>query len=94
MGTVVDRNTLKAMIMEILSKDKELCKDVLDEIVKENSVNGDNNSVFVKDLEESVSINSSKADIEDEKSSISEDELDYWVAEHFKEYDAVFKALA
>lgn len=37
MGTVVDRNTLKAMIMEILSKDKELCKDVLDEIVKENS---------------------------------------------------------
>lgn len=87
MGNIVDRNTHRAMMLEILLKDKELFKEIASDLLKEDPM-------LLNEL-----INDSTKDIsgnvnENQTEDISDEEFDYWVEKHFKQFDTVFKALA
>ena len=84
MGIEIQNSTLSAMLLEILLKNKSLALDVFKTIIKDDPH-------FLDELKaESTSsiVNESKPE------GVSEEELNFWVDQHFKEYDAVFKALA
>jgi hypothetical protein len=98
MGILVEKNTLQTMMLEILLKDKDLLRNILTAVFEENPdwakelavesapalINATNG--IQKDKNEHIP---SK-----EEEGVSDKELDFWVGQHFKEYDAVFKALA
>ena len=96
MGINIEKNVLRAMIAEILLEDKELLKNVLHTVFKENpnllaeltgaSTHVDEPSTEYKKTEKEKQNSDSEG--------ISDEELNFWVDKHFEEYDEVFKALA
>ena len=95
MGTIVEKNTLRAMILEILLKDQELLKDILQVIAKENPHFLELTPALALVSEPQPFYNVvEKGKQISENEGINEQELQYWIGKHFAEYDTVFKALA
>jgi hypothetical protein len=98
MGTVVDKNTLRAMLLEILSKDKTLLKEILQDLLKHDpqlleDFTSISQPMFVS--EPSVVYKKTEKSTQNtDREGVSDEELDFWVDKHFTEYEAVFKALA
>jgi hypothetical protein len=98
MGTVVEKNTLRAMLLEILLNDKTLLKEILQVIAKEDphllEEFASSGSVMpVNEPSVAYEKKENKTQISDIE-GVSDEELTFWVDKHFTEYDAVFKALA
>jgi hypothetical protein len=98
METNIDRNTLKAMMLEILLKDKILLKEILQVIAQEDpqfleefAASGSN--MFAREPSVTYEKTENKAQ-NPENEGVSDEELNFWVDKHFTEYDSVFKALA
>ena len=88
MGTLVDNSAIRTIVLELLSKDKELMKDVLRVVLKENPQ-------IIEDLSSEQSVE------EDPNFPVLEGltpERRKWlevnINKHFEKYDDVFKALA
>ena len=96
MGTLVEKNLLRAMMLEVLLKDNELLKDILNSVFKEKP------HVF----EELVLANAptlagepqvayqASVNHTSEKTEIGDVEIRILAKRQFEKYDAVFKALA
>ncbi len=98
MGTVIDKNTLRAMLLEILLKDKALLKDILEDLVKHDphlleEFTSTSLSMLVNEPPATYKTKEKSAQ-NTETEGVSYEELDFWVDKHFTEYEAVFKALA
>ena len=102
MENFVEKSTLRAMMLDILLKDKELSKDIFDALVKENPEfvaahphTYANEPTLTYASEPAVAYAAAaKSNPVKETENISDDEFNYWINKHFTEYDAVFKALA
>jgi hypothetical protein len=97
MGTLVgiEKSKVRAMMLEILLKDKELFKDIFKTVIAEDpnclgELTFTNASIFVKEPLAAPKEKETNVAIE----NVSDEELNFWVDQHFKEYDDVFKALA
>jgi hypothetical protein len=98
MGIVVEKHTLQAMMLEILLKDKDLLRDILAAVFKENpnwvkELTVISAPVLVNDANDVDEIKPQNVH-NSEANGVSDAELDFWVNQHFKEYEDVFKALA
>ena len=96
MGINIEKNVLRAMIAEILLEDKELLKNVLHTVFKENpnllaELTGASPHVGEPSTEYKKT---EKEKQNSDSEGISDEELNFWVDKHFEEYDEVFKALA
>ena len=102
MENLVEKSTLRAMMLDILLKDKELSKEIFDALVKENpEFVATRPHTYVSEptltyaSEPAVAYAAAaKSSPVKETENISDDEFNYWINKHFTEYDAVFKALA
>jgi hypothetical protein len=98
MGTNIDRNTLRAMLLEILLKDKILLKEILQVIAKEDPQLLEEFTAFGSTMlarEPSVAYEKTGNNAPNpENEGVSDEELNFWVDKHFTEFDSVFKALA
>jgi hypothetical protein len=109
MGTVIQNSTLRALILEAFSSDKSLMKDIFDTIFNENPrFLEEYTSKNTATLENETKISSLEVTnhptiqvggaitvgSNSKTEGVSDDELNFWIDKHFKEYDAVFKALA
>jgi Na+-translocating ferredoxin:NAD+ oxidoreductase RnfG subunit len=98
MGTLVEKNALRTILLEILSKDKTLLKEILKDLLKHDpqlleEFTSTNQSMLVN--EPSVVYKAKEKSAQNpETEGVSDEELDFWVDKHFTEYEAVFKALA
>ena len=96
MGISIEKNVLRAMITEILLEDKELLKNVLHTVFKENpNLLAELTGVSSHVGEPSAEYKKAEKEKQNSDSEgISDEELNFWVDKHFEEYDEVFKALA
>jgi hypothetical protein len=98
MGTIVDKNTLRVMLLEILSKDKALLKDILQDLLKHDpqfleDFTSTSQPMFVSEPSVVYNIKENKGQNTDTE-GIGDEELHLLIDKHFKQYEAVFKALA
>ena len=100
MGTLVgvEKSKVRAMMLEILLKDKELFKDIYKTILAEDpnclgELTFTNASTLVKEPL-STPQEEQKKNQNSESDYITDEEVHYWIDEHLKEYAEVFKALA
>jgi hypothetical protein len=84
MGNVVDRNTLRTMILEIFIKDKALFIEIANDMLKEDPM-------LLRRLN---NISGTDTQIETQNDDISDEEFDRIITQNFEKYDAVFRALA
>ncbi len=96
MGTLVENSTLRAMILEILSKNDSLKKEIFDVLTNENprfveELTPASNSILVS---ESLVESKTGKEVLLEKTEINDTEIRILAKQQFAKYDAVFKALA
>ena len=110
MGTLVEKNTLRAMLLEILLKDKELSKDIfqvllkadpqlLEELVSVPTQVGEPQvayKIVEKDTQNSIKMESDDPDFPNLEDLTPERKkwLEERISKDFTKYDDVFKALA
>ena len=98
MGTVVDKNTLRVMLLEILSKDKTLLKEILQDLLKHDpQLLEEFTSTSQPMLVNEPSVVYKKTEKDScivEKTEIDDTEIRILARKQFEKYDTVFKALA
>ena len=96
MGTLVEKNLLRAMMLEVLLKDNELLKDILNSVFKEKPHVFEELALANAPTlagESQVAYQASENHIS-EKTEIGDVEIRILAKRQFEKYDAVFKALA
>jgi hypothetical protein len=95
MGNFVEKSTLQAMILEILSKDKELLTDVFQALAQEYpQLIEDLTSTSTPMLVNEPLIAYKTIDKNIQKTELDDTEVRQLAKKQFEKYDAVFKALA